>query len=123
MIQENLQEMVRKITKFSLIVLPVVALASLPFENWMFAVNIMLGGVISLLSFRVVAWAVRKFINSQMAQPLIMGISILKITGIGLFLIGLMLLKLIWPMPLLGGFTLVIVIIIWQGIVTAMKSS
>jgi F0F1-type ATP synthase assembly protein I len=121
--QEHLQEMVQKISKFSLVVLPVVSIISFFFADWLFAVNIVLGGVISLLSFRTIVWTVRKFMNMQMAQPAIMGISIIKILAIGLFLLGLMLLQLIVPVPLLAGFTLVLAIIIWQGLVTAGKVS
>lgn len=115
--------MVQKISKFSLVVLPVVSIISFFFADWLFAVNIVLGGVISLLSFRTIVWTVRKFMNMQMAQPAIMGISIIKILAIGLFLLGLMLLQLIVPVPLLAGFTLVLAIIIWQGLVTAGKVS
>jgi hypothetical protein len=115
--------MIRKITKYSVIALPAVALVSLLFRDWLFAINIALGGAISLLSFRAIVWAVRKFIGMQMAQPAIMGISILKIIAIGIFLGALMIMELIIPVPLLVGFTLVLAIIIWQGIVTARKAS
>jgi hypothetical protein len=123
MMQEHLQEMIQKITKYSVIALPPVALVSLLFSDWLFAMNIALGGVISLLSFRTIAWAVRKFIGVQMAQPAIMGISILKIIAIGIFLGALMIMQLILPVPLLFGFTLVLAIIIWQGIVAVRKAS
>jgi F0F1-type ATP synthase assembly protein I len=123
MMQAHLQEMVQRITRFSLIALPVVALGSLIFREGLFALNILLGGIISLLSFRTVVWTVRKFMNTQTAQPLIMGISVLKILAIGLLLLGLMLLQVVLPVPLLAGFTLVLVIVVIQGIITARKVS
>ena len=121
--QDQLQKMIQKITKFSFIVIPSVALVSLFFGGWLFASNFLLGGAISLLSFRTIVWAVRKFLGMQMAQPVIMGISILKITAIFVFLIALAYLQLIMPVPLLAGFTLVLAIIIWQGFIAARKES
>jgi hypothetical protein len=121
--QEHLQEMIRKITRFSIIIVPVAALAALFFGDWFFVLNLLIGGAISLLSFRAIVWAVRKFMSMQMAQSAIMGISVIKIGAIGLFLIGLALLQLIRPVPLLAGFTLVLVIIIVQGLLTAGKVS
>jgi len=122
-VQDQLQKMIQKITKFSVIVIPALALVSLFFGGWLFAFNFVLGGAISLLSFRTIVWAVRKFIGMQMAQPVIMGISILKITAIFVFLVVLALLQLIMPVPLLAGFTLVLAIIIWQGFIAARKES
>jgi hypothetical protein len=121
--QEHLQEMIQKITRLSAIIVPLGALASLPLTDQLFALNIALGGVISLLSFRTIAWAVRKFITTQMAQPVIIGISIAKIAAIGLILAWLMIMKLIIPIPLLIGFTIVLGIIVWQGIIAVRRPS
>jgi len=121
--QEHLQEMIQKITRLSAIIVPLGALASLPLTDQLFALNIALGGVISLLSFRTIAWAVRKFITIQMAQPVIIGISIAKIAAIGLILAWLMIMKLIIPIPLLIGFTIVLGIIVWQGIIAVRRPS
>jgi hypothetical protein len=115
--------MIKKISKFSMLIIPAIAVASLFFAEWLFAVNLLLGGAISLLSFRIIVWAVRKFIDMQMAQPLIMGISILKITGIFIFLVITAYFRLLVPIPLLTGFTLVLAIIVWQGLVMARKAS
>jgi|WetSurMetagenome_2_1015567.scaffolds.fasta_scaffold00030_36 F0F1-type ATP synthase assembly protein I len=121
--QEQLPEMVQRITRFSLIVLPVVAFLFIFFTDLLSALNLLMGGAISLLSFRTIVWAVRKFMGRQIAQPFIMGISILKITAIGIFLVALALLQLMRPVPFLAGFTLVLAIIIIQGIVAARKAS
>jgi len=115
--------MVQRITRFSLIVLPVVAFLFIFFTDLLSALNLLMGGAISLLSFRTIVWAVRKFMGRQIAQPFIMGISILKITAIGIFLVALALLQLMRPVPFLAGFTLVLAIIIIQGIVAARKAS
>jgi F0F1-type ATP synthase assembly protein I len=86
------------------------------------ALNILLGGGISLLSFRTVAWTVRKFLGMQMAQPAIMGISILKVTLIFLFLVILAYYRLISPIPLMVGFIIVIAIVIKEGFIASRKA-
>jgi F0F1-type ATP synthase assembly protein I len=107
----------------SVIVIPVAALVAIFFSGWLFALNLLLGGAISLLSFNTIVWAVRKFISMQMAQPVIMGISILKITAIFIILILINYFSLFLPVPLLVGFTLVLAIIIWQGLIAARKET
>jgi hypothetical protein len=113
--------MIKKTGKISLVITAALAAITFFFEGWLFAFNILVGGSISLLSFRAIVWAVRKFLLLQMAQPLIMGISLVKITAIFIFLLALAHFSLLLPVPLLAGFTLVLVIIIWQGIVMAGK--
>jgi hypothetical protein len=122
-VQEKLQEMTGNISRFSMFIIPPVALVSLFFADWSFAFNILLGGAINLVSFRAIVWAVRKFIGMQMAQAVIMGISFLKITAIFIFLIVMAYFELLLPVPLLAGFTLVLAIMIWQGIVMAGRAS
>ena len=119
--QEQLQLMIKKTGKLSLIITVALAAIAFFFEGWLFAFNILIGGSISLLSFRAIVWAVRKFLLVQMAQPLIMGISLVKITAIFIFLLALAHFSLLLPVPLLAGFTLVLAIITWQGIVMAGK--
>jgi hypothetical protein len=113
--------MIRKISRFSAFIIPPIALASLFFADWLVAFNIALGGAMSLLSFRVIGWSVRKFLGSQMAQTGIMFIAIIKMLAIFIFLAIIAYFRLLVPVPLLGGFTVVLGIIVWQGIVTAGK--
>lgn len=118
-----MQETIKRITKQSLIIIPPIAALSFFFTDWLFAFNVLLGGVISILSFRTVAWAVRKFVGMRMAQPVIIGISILKIISIFIFLVILAYFGLIKPVPLLVGFTLVIAIMTREGLIAAKKAS
>jgi hypothetical protein len=113
--------MIKKTGKLSLIITAALAVISFFVEGWLFAFNIFAGGSISLLSFRAIVWAVRKFLGNQMAQAAIMGISVIKITAIFIFLVILAYFSLLLPVPFLAGFTLVLAIIIWQGIVLAGK--
>ncbi|HTZ18993.1 MAG TPA: ATP synthase subunit I [Dissulfurispiraceae bacterium] len=117
-----LPQMLQKITRQALIGIPVLAAISYFFAGWPFSFNIVLGGGISLFSFRTVAWAVRKFIGMQMAQPVIMGISILKIMLIFVFLVLLAYFGFIRPVPLLVGFVAVMAIIIREGFITSRKA-
>jgi F0F1-type ATP synthase assembly protein I len=116
-------EMIQRTTKQSLIIIPALAATSFFFSDWLFAFNILLGGGISLFSFRTVAWSVRKFLGMQMVQPVIMGISILKVTLIFLFLVILAYFRLIMPIPLMVGFILVLAIVIKEGFIASRKDS
>jgi len=117
--------MIQRITKQSLIIIPALAATSFffPDTDWLFAFNVILGGGISLFSFRTVAWSVRKFLGMQMVQPVIMGISILKVILIFLFLVILAYFRLIMPIPLMVGFVLVLAIVIKEGFIASRKAS
>ena len=116
-------QMIQRTTNQSLIIIPVLAAASFLFADWLFAFNVLLGGSISLFSFRTVAWSVRKFIGMQMVQPVIMGISILKVILIFIFLVILAYFRLIMPVPLMGGFVLVLAIVIKEGLIASRRAS
>jgi F0F1-type ATP synthase assembly protein I len=122
-VEALMPEMIQRTTKQSLIIIPALAATSFFFSDWLFAFNVLLGGGISLLSFRTVAWSVRKFIGMQMVQPVIMGISILKVTLIFLFLVILAYFRLIKPIPLMVGFILVLAIVIKEGFIASRKDS
>ncbi len=115
-------QMIQRITKQSAIVIPILAVISFFFTAWIFPFNIVLGGAISLFSFRTVAWAVRKFIGMQMAHALIMGISILKVFLIFVFLVILAYFRLVMPIPLMIGFIAVLAIVIKEGFITSRKA-
>ncbi len=115
--------MISKISKQSVIVIVPVAAASLLFTQWRFSFSLALGGAISLGSFRVIAWGVKKFLGKQMAQPVIMGLSVLKLLLISAFLMCLAYLKLIHPVGFVIGFTLVLVIIAREGFLYARRES
>ncbi|MGO9379333.1 MAG: ATP synthase subunit I [Dissulfurispiraceae bacterium] len=116
-------QMVQRITKQSLIVIPPLAAVTFFFTDWLFAVNLVIGGAISFFSFRTMAWAVRNFLDTQMAQALIMGISVTKILLIFVFLVILAYFHLIKAIPLLAGFTLVLAIVIKEALMVAKKAS
>ena len=137
--------MIQRTTRQSLIAIPILTVILFFFADWIFpfkvllgggigdgtvemaekvtgAFNMLLGGGISLFSFRTVAWSVRKFLGMQMAQPAIMGISIVKITLIFVFLVILAYFRLIRPIPLMLGFIVVIAIVIREGFIASRKA-
>jgi len=123
-VEEMIPQMIQKITKYSLIIIPILAVVAFFFIDWQFAFNIMLGGIISLSSFRTMAWAVKSFLGTQVAQAAIMGLSILKVMVIFTFLVAIQyFFGIIRPVPFLASFTLVLGIIIKEALVAARKAS
>jgi F0F1-type ATP synthase assembly protein I len=137
--------MIQRTTRQSLIAIPAIAAIFFFLADWIFpikvllgggisngvmeqaeklrgAFNVVLGGGISLFSFRTVAWSVRKFLGMQMAQAAIMGISILKVTLIFFLLAILAYFKLVSPIPLMVGFVVVLAIVIKEGFIAAGKA-
>ena len=143
--EAQMPQMIQRTTRQSLIAIPALAVISFFLADWIFplkvllgggigggavemaekgkgAFNMLLGGGISLFSFRTVAWSVRKFLGMQMAQPVIMGVSILKVTLIFLFLVILAFFRLVMPIPLMAGFIVVIAIVIKEGFIASRKA-
>ncbi|HMK61455.1 MAG TPA: hypothetical protein VK452_09980 [Dissulfurispiraceae bacterium] len=122
--EEMIPPMIQKSTKYTFIIIPILAIIAFYFTDWMFSFNIILGGLISLLSFRAMAWAVRSFLDTHIAQAAIMGISILKILLIFTFLLALQyFFRIIKPVPFLASFTLVLAIIIKEALRVARQAS
>jgi len=122
-VEELIPQMVQRITKQSLIIIPPLAVIAFLFTDLLFAVNLLIGGAISFLSFRTMAWAVRSFLDTQMAQAIIMGISVTKILLIFVFLVILAYFHVIKAIPLLAGFTLVLAIVIKEALIVAKKAA
>jgi hypothetical protein len=81
------KEVIRKIDKQTIILIPLLTtLSYLIWQNEVIAFNIILGGFISWLSLRELAWAVKKFFGRPMFQIIIIGLSYLKLGVIFLFL-------------------------------------
>lgn len=79
--------LLKKINKQSLIVLPILAVMGWLLSNsWLVAFNVLLGGLISWLSLRELAWAVKKFFGKPMFQVAIIGLSYIKLGLIFIFL-------------------------------------
>lgn len=56
------REVIRRVNRQTLILVPSLALATyLIWQDWIVTFNVLLGGFISWLSLRELAWAVKKF--------------------------------------------------------------
>jgi hypothetical protein len=117
--------MLQRISKQSIFVIAPLATLSLFVTNrdWRFGGSILLGGLVSLASFRVIAWAVRKFLGTEMAQPIIMGLSIVKITAVFALLVVLAFFGLVHPVGFVIGFTAVLVVIVKEGFLFARREA
>jgi F0F1-type ATP synthase assembly protein I len=117
--------MLQKISKLSIfVILPLAALSLLATNwDWRFGSSVLLGGLVSLASFRAITWAVRKFLGTEMGQPIIMGLSVLKIMAIFILLVVLAIFGLVHPVGLVIGFTAVLVIIIKEGYLFARREA
>ena len=115
--------MVKRTAKQSVFVLIPAALIALLATRgeWRPALSILIGGAISFGSFRVIVWAVRRFLGRQMAQPIIMGLSVIKILLIFVILVVLSLLRVIEPIGIVVGFTLVLIIMTKEGFLFARR--
>lgn len=81
------REVIRRINRQTIIFVPILATASyLIWQDEIVAFNVILGGFISWLSLRELAWAVKKFFGKPMFQLTIIGLSYLKLGVIFLFL-------------------------------------
>lgn len=120
----NLEGMKRAISRQSAAVIVPLALVMLLFDqwNWRMPFSVIAGGVISLVSFRVIVWTVTKFLGQEMGQPIIMGISSLKILVIFLLLALLAYFRLVNVPGLVVGFTAVLILIIKEGYLFARRS-
>lgn len=81
------KEVIRRINRQTIIFVPILATASyLMWQDEIVAFNVILGGFISWLSLRELAWAVKKFFGKPMFQLTVIGLSYLKLGAIFLFL-------------------------------------
>lgn len=81
------REVIRKINRQTIVLLPLIAgLSYIVSQNEIVAFNVILGGFISWLSLRELAWAVKKFFGKPMFQLTVIGLSYLKLGAIFLFL-------------------------------------
>lgn len=111
----------QRVSKQSALVVPAIGFLSLLYTgwDWFLCLSIILGGALSLASYGTLAWAVKKFLGTEMGQPIIMGLSILKITAIFVLLVVLAVFGLIHPVGIVIGFTAVLGIVLKEGFLFA----
>lgn len=81
------KEAIKRINKQTLIFVPLLAgLSYLIWQDTIVTFNVILGGFLSWLSLRELAWAVKKFFGKPMFQLTVIGLSYIKLGAIFLFL-------------------------------------
>lgn len=115
--------MIKRIFKQALIVISVLAAISFFFAEWRFPLSVMIGGIIFLASLWSIFWAVRKFLGSAMAHPIIIGISSVKILLIFVILAALAMFGLINIVGLMTGFIASLIITVKEGFIAARQES
>ncbi len=112
-----MEQMLRKIYKLTFIVIPVLALAAgaLWWGEWRIQFSIIIGGTLSLVSLRIIVWAVKRFLGTRMAQPIIIGISTLKILAMFSTMVLLAVFGLLHVVGMVTGFAAVLFIAALEG--------
>lgn len=105
------REAIKRINRQTIILIPLLTLASyLLWQNELMAFNVILGGFISWLSLRELAWAVKKFFGKPTFQLTVIGLSYLKLGVIFLFLWFIAIKGLFDVKGLLIGFIAILII-------------
>jgi hypothetical protein len=115
--------MIKKTFKQSLILISLLAIASVFFMEWKFPLSVIIGGIIFLASLWVLSWAVRKFLGKPMGQVIIVGISALKILVIFIILIALAMLGIINVVGLMTGFVVSLIVTLKEGFIAARQEA
>lgn len=115
--------MTGRIEKYSVLLLAGIACVAAFLAEWRFPAGVLIGGGICLLSYLIIVWSVRRFVGLPMAQVVIMGVSLLKITVVCLLLVILSHFRVINIFGLVLGFTTVLGIILLEGYRFARRNS
>jgi F0F1-type ATP synthase assembly protein I len=112
-----MEQMLRSISKKVLILLPLLSAAAwiIWSNNWRIAFSLFIGGILSFISLRVIAWAVRRFFGTSMAQSIIIGISAIKILIMFVLMVVLATFGMLHITSMITGFTIVLALIIMEG--------
>ena len=113
----------RRIYKLAIFILvPLSALSA--FYDWKkFPVSILLGGVLGLLNLKGLAWGLKDFATSYRPSGKVIFSSLVRFFVLAFILIVLVIQKLIHPVGILIGFTVIFVLILKEGLRFAKESS
>lgn len=112
---------VKRVSKQALLILAPFCLISLFFAEWRFAFSMATGGLLGVGNLSGLDWSVTALIGTDKPQAKIVFLSIFKLLIFASILLILAILKLINPWGLLAGFTVVMVLIIKEGLITAKR--
>jgi len=112
-----MEQMLQKIYKRVLIIIPVLAIVAgvIWWQEWRIPFSVLVGGALSLISLRIIVWAVQKFLGTSMAQPIIIGISTIKIFVMFAIMVVLAVFGLLNVVAMITGFTVVLILTTIEG--------
>lgn len=113
----------KRVYKQALYILAPLCLVSLFFAEWRFSFSMAVGGLVGVGNLSGLAWSVTALLAADKAPSKMVFLSIFKLLFIFLFLLILAVFKLINPWGLLVGFTIVIVLIIKEGLIAAKRDA
>ncbi len=114
-------EIVRVVSKQSLIILAPLCLLSLFFAEWRFAFSMAVGGLIGVGNLGGIAWSVTALIGTEKPRTKMVFLSVFKLLIVLSILMILAILRLINLWGLLAGFTVVMALIVKEGLLIAKK--
>lgn len=112
---------VKGVSKQALIILAPLCFISIFFAGWRFVFSMAVGGLVGVGNLGGLAWSVTALIGTERPQARMVFLSIFKLFIIFSILLILAILRLINPWGLLAGFTVVMVLIIKEGLLAAKK--
>jgi hypothetical protein len=119
---ENSDLMIKRIYRQSAFAIAALAIISLFFIDWRFALGIVIGGLTGEVNLRGIVWSVKALLGAEKSEMKMTAFSMFRLLGIFFVLTALAVFKLINPYGLLAGFTVVFVIMIKEGIIAAKRS-
>ena len=112
---------VKGVSKEALIILVPLCFISFFFAGWRFVFSMAVGGLVGVGNLSGIAWSVTALIGTERPRAKMVFLSTFKLFLIFSILLILAILKLINPWGLLAGFTVVMVLIIKEGLLAAKK--
>ena len=112
---------VKGVSKQALIILAPLCFICIFFAGWRFVFSIAVGGLVGVANLSGIAWSVTALIGTEKPRAKMVFLSTFKLLIIFSILLILAILRLINPWGLLAGFTVVMVLIIKEGLLAAKK--
>jgi hypothetical protein len=118
-----MDKMLKRINAQSAYVLAPIAALALLGPGWIFSLSIILGGLIGVVNLKGIVWSVTALLGTEKAQTRMIFLSLLRLLIILSVLVVLAVFKLINAYGILAGFTIVFIIIVKEGLLSARREA
>ena len=112
----TMTKIIKAVSKQAFIILAPLCLISLFFTGWRFAFSMAVGGLLGVGNLGGLAWSVSALLGTEKSRSKMVFLSVFKLLIIFTILTALALLRLINVWGLLPGFTVVMALIIKEGL-------